>query len=128
MGTELGILALYGLVVMVSVFAQILAAQAQVGLMTLIGNREGMGELPGFAGRMQRMQANSIQALALFATAVLILAAKTGFTSATLTAAQIFLVARVIYAVVYAAGLPWIRTLSWVVAFLCTAYLLVAAL
>ena len=69
---------------------------------------------------------NCIVALALFAPAVLILAEKGIGTGGTLLAAQVFLIARVIYVVVYAAGLPWARTLIWMVGFLATAWLYLA--
>ena len=58
--------------------------------------------------------------MALFAPAILILSAKDAFTATTLLLAQIFLVARVIYVIVYIAGIPWIRTLAFVVSLLAT--------
>jgi uncharacterized MAPEG superfamily protein len=128
MGNELGILGLYGLLVLVSILAQVLAGQMQVGLVPLIGNREPPLNLKGFAGRTERMQMNSAVAMALFAPAILILAAKGGFSSTSLLAAQIFLLARLVYAVVYALGLPWVRTTAWVIGFLATAWLYVLGL
>ncbi|GHF38089.1 MAPEG family protein [Seohaeicola zhoushanensis] len=128
MSSELSILALYGLVVIVTILIQVLAAAGQVGLVPLAGNREGMDQLPGMAGRLDRAQHNSVIALALFAPAVLILQAKGGFSASTLLAAQVFLLARIAYVVVYAAGVPWVRTLVWVVAFLATLYLYIAAM
>jgi len=85
----------------------------QVGLTMLAGNREGMPEITGWAGRAARAHRNMLENLVLFAILVLIavLADKTNGT--TLMGAQIFLWARVAYAIVYVAGIPWLRTALW---------------
>ena len=126
MGTELGILGLYGLVVIVTILAQLVAAQAQVGLDMLVKPRDDMPKLTGVAGRLERAQLNSIVAMALFAPAVLILQAKGLATPGTLLTAQVFLIARIAYVPIYAAGVPWVRTLIWVVGFLATAWLYIS--
>ena len=128
MSTELQILGLYGLVVIITILAQVLTAQAQVGLGMLVKPRDDMPTLLGIAGRMERAQLNSIVAMALFAPAILILAQKGLATSTTLLAAQVFLIARILYVVVYAMGLPWARTLLWLAGFLATAYLYLAGM
>jgi uncharacterized MAPEG superfamily protein len=128
MSSELTILAVYSLFTILLILVQVLAAQNQVGIEMLVHPREDMPRLTGLAGRLDRAQMNSIVALALFAPAVLTLQAKAAFTPATLVAAQVFLVARILYAIFYASGTPWVRTLSWVVAFLATAWLWIATL
>ena len=126
MGTELGILGLYGLVIIVTILAQILAAQAQVGLEVLVKPRDDMPKLTGVAGRLDRAQLNSVVAMALFAPAVLILQAKGLATPGTLLTAQVFLIARIAYVPAYAAGLPWVRSLIWAVGFFATAWLYIS--
>jgi uncharacterized MAPEG superfamily protein len=128
MGSELGVLGLYGLFVVVTIVIQVLAAMMQVGLPTLLTARDDMADLTGVAGRLDRAQANSIVAMALFAPAVLILGHKGLTTSTTLLAAQAFLVARVLYVPVYALGLPGARTLIWAVGFVATAWLYIAGM
>ena len=128
MGNELGILGLYGLVVIVTILVQVITAQAQVGLEMLVKPRDDMPKLTGTAGRMERAQLNSIVAMALFAPAILILAHKGLSTPTTLLCAQAFLIARILYVVVYAMGLPWARTIVWLVGFVATAYLYVAGM
>jgi uncharacterized MAPEG superfamily protein len=49
-------------------------ATLQVGLPTLAGNREGLPEMTGWAGRAQRAHRNMLESLVLFA--ILVLAAK----------------------------------------------------
>jgi uncharacterized MAPEG superfamily protein len=128
MTTELTILATYGLVVLLSV-----AAQATVSLTTerlgwLAGPRDEPGNNATAGARLKRATDNSVVAMAYFAPAVLMLHL-TGATSATtLLAAQVFLVCRILYVVLYALGTPWIRTLLWVVAFVAALYLNIAAL
>lgn len=128
MSNELSILALYGLLIVVIVLVQVTAAMGQVGLGMLATPRDDMPELTGVAGRLQRALRNSIVAMALFAPAILILNAQSGFTATTLLCAQVFLIARILYVLVYAAGTPWLRTGIWTVGFLASAYLLLLAL
>jgi uncharacterized MAPEG superfamily protein len=79
----------------------------------LAGNREGMPEIKGWGGRAARAHRNMLENLVLFAVLVLaaVVAGKTNAT--TLLGAQIFLVARIAYALVYVAGIPWLRTATW---------------
>jgi len=98
-------------------FAQMLvaaiAASLQVGLLPLIGNRENMPTLTGWAGRAQRAHRNMLENLVLFAALVLVAAASGKANGATLLGAEIFLCARLAYAVIYLAGVPWLRTAAW---------------
>ena len=126
MGNELTILGLYGLVVIVTILVQVITAQAQVGLEVLVQPRDDMPELSGVAGRMERAQLNCIVAMALFAPAVLILNAKGISGGSALLAAQLFLIARILYVPIYALGFPWARTIVWLIGFLATAWLYIA--
>jgi uncharacterized MAPEG superfamily protein len=98
----------------VLVVIAVLGATQQVGLVTLAGNREGMPELTGWAGRAQRAHRNMLENLVLFA--ILVFAAKLAGANNSITAlgAAIFFWARLAHAVLYIAGIPWLRTLSWV--------------
>lgn len=121
-------LALYGLVVMATIIANVLTAMRQVGLATLSYPRDDMPPLTGVAGRVDRALANSVVAMALFAPAAVAIHATGRETALTLLAAQIFLGARIVYVLVYAAGTPFLRTGVWVVAHLCIFYLYLALL
>src|ERR1044071_8261076 len=100
-------------------FAQMLvavsAATLQVGLPRLAGNREGMPPLTGWVGRAERAHYNMLESLVLFAALVLISVVSNKTNSSTLMGAQIFFWARLAYAAVYLAGIPWLRTLVWFV-------------
>lgn len=100
-------------------FAQALVAvqgaMMQVGLPMLAGNRENMPAITGWAGRAARAHRNMLENLTLFIAlvAVAVVAGKTN--GMTLLGAQIFVWARLAYAIVYVAGIPWLRTGVWFV-------------
>lgn len=128
MSNELSILALYGLLLLATILVQAAFASRQLSLTYLAGPRDDGVALGGVAGRALRAVDNSVVAMALFAPAVLILAAKGGFGPPTLVAAQTFLIGRLVYVVVYLAGVPWVRTLAWFAGFGATLYLYLMAL
>ena len=100
-------------------FVQVLIAAASanqaVGLPTLAGNREGMGELAGFAGRARRAHLNMIENMVLFTALVLVAVVAKKSNGMTEMGALVFFWARLVYAVIYLLGLPWLRTVAWAV-------------
>ncbi|SRR6266581_3611716 len=100
-------------------FVQMLVAATgatlQVGLPMLAGNRENLPVFTGWAGRAQRAHRNMLESLVLFAVLVLICIISGKSNATTLLGAQIFLWARLGYAVIYLAGIPWLRTAVWFV-------------
>ena len=70
---------------------------------------------PAWAERARRAHANAIENLAVFAPLVLIAALAGVSTPATVFAAQLYLAVRLVHYVVYAAGIPVVRTLAFVV-------------
>ena len=100
-------------------FVQVLiaatGANTRVGLPTLAGNREGLAEIKGWAGRARRAHLNMIENLVLFASLVLIAAVAGKANATTAMGAMIFFWARVAYAIIYLIGIPWLRTLAWAV-------------
>jgi uncharacterized MAPEG superfamily protein len=104
---------------LVLTFAQVgvavLAAQVQLGLGALAGNRGDLPPLTGFAGRAQCAHRNTLESLPIFIALVLIaqIAGKTN--GATLLGAELFFWGRLAHWLIYLAGIPWLRTLGWVV-------------
>jgi uncharacterized MAPEG superfamily protein len=100
-------------------FVQVLIATAlanqAVGLPALAGNREGLGELTGAAGRAKRAHLNMLENMVLFTALVLIAAVSGKANAMTAMGAMIFFWARVAHAIIYVAGLPWLRTFAWAV-------------
>jgi uncharacterized MAPEG superfamily protein len=113
-------------------FAQMLVAVSgatlQVGLPALAGNREGLPPITGWAGRAARAHRNMIENLVLFAALVLIVVAAGKASDTTVLGAQIFFWARLVYALVYLAGIPWLRTAVWSVSVIGMALLFLALL
>lgn len=90
-------------------------AMLQVGLPALAGNREGMPEITGWAGRAQRAHRNMLENLLLFTALIAAAHFANRADASVVLGAQLFFWARLAYAGVYIAGLPWIRTGVWAV-------------
>jgi uncharacterized MAPEG superfamily protein len=113
MKPELTLLAYSVILAIVHMLIAVQGAFNQVGLMPLVGNREGFPEILGWGGRAGRASRNMAENLPLFA-AVVLMAVALGQTNAmTLLGAQLFFWARIAYAVCYLGGIKWLRTLSW---------------
>ena len=79
--------------------------------------RKQQAKLEGFGARAHAAHQNSFEALAVFAPAVL-LAIASGHVDQTMqTLAMIFIVARLVYNVVYIKGLGKLRSMVWFVAY-----------
>jgi uncharacterized MAPEG superfamily protein len=102
-------IALAFILMMIAVSGAIL----QVGLPKLAGNREGFADCTGLPGRAQRAQRNMLENLILFAALVLVAQAAGRLNAMTALGAQLFFWARVAHAVIYIAGVPWLRTAAW---------------
>ena len=100
-------------------FVQVLIAAAAanqvVGLNTLAGNRDDLPVLTGFAGRARRAHLNMLENMVLFSALVLIAVVANKTNATTAMGALVFFWARLVYAVIYLLGVPWLRTLAWVV-------------
>jgi len=115
MTPELTLLVWSAILAFVQMLVSVAGAQMQVGLPALVGNRENLPPITGWAGRARRGYLNMLEYLVMFA--ILVLAAQiAGKTNAmTLLGCQIFFWARLAYAIVYLAGIPWLRTGIWAV-------------
>jgi uncharacterized MAPEG superfamily protein len=79
------------------------------------GNREAMPEPTPIAGRAQRAALNNLENLVLF-VAVFVAARLAGAApEAVLPGAHLFAWGRIVYVGVYLAGIPYLRTLVWLV-------------
>jgi uncharacterized MAPEG superfamily protein len=98
-------------------FIQMLVAVSgsilQVGLPKLAGNREGLQPMTGWVGRAQRAHLNMLESLVLFVPLVLIADITSRNNAVTELGAQIFFWGRLVYAIVYIIGIPWLRTTIW---------------
>ena len=96
----------------------LVAAITQVGFLPLIGNRENLPAIEGWAGRAQRAHRNMLESLTIFAALVLVAQFADKTNAVTAFGAQLFFWGRLAYAPVYVIGIPWLRTALWGVSFL----------
>jgi uncharacterized MAPEG superfamily protein len=113
MKPELSLLVWSVALAFLQVLVAVQGAMMHVGLPALAGNREPQLALTGWVGRAQRAQRNMVENLLLFAALVLVAVVADKTNAMTLLGAQIFFWARVVYAGVYIAGIPWLRTGVW---------------
>jgi uncharacterized MAPEG superfamily protein len=92
-----------------------MGANHQIGTAVLAGNRERLPELTGWAGRAQRAHRNMLENLPLFIALVLVAQLASRSNATTALGAELFFWGRLAQAVIYIAGVPWLRTLAWIV-------------
>ena len=91
---------------------------AELGVKWNAGARDGEVPPPGkLAGRLIRAQANLFETLPIFAAAVIMahIAGKDGQTL-TFVGTHLYFFGRLIYLPLYAFGIPYVRSLVWLVA------------
>lgn len=125
---ELSILALYGLLVAITLVLQATGFMGQVGMGYLMSSRDEGRTASGIAARLDRALSNSVTAMALFAPAILIIALREQSSGSSILAAQVFLAARVVYLPAYAFKITGLRSLAWTVGFFATILLYFMAL
>ena len=117
MTLELKLLVWSTALALIQMSVALLSAIAQVGVVRLVGNRENLPALEGWAGRAQRAHRNMLESLAIFAALVLVAQVAARSNAMTAFGAQLFFWARVAYAPVYVIGIPVLRTILWGVSF-----------
>jgi len=115
MSPELKYLLFSVVLTFVQVLIAAMAANQVVGLTTLAGNRDDLPVMTGFAGRAKRAHLNMLENMVLFSALVLIAVVAQKTNAMTALGAMIFFWARLLYAVIYLIGIPWLRTLAWAV-------------
>ncbi|HET9460240.1 MAG TPA: MAPEG family protein [Sphingomicrobium sp.] len=113
MPIELQLLVWAAILALVQMIVAVIGAQQQVSLPMLASNRESMPALTGWALRAQRAHLNMLESLVVFAILVLVANATGRLSETTALGANLFFWGRLAYALVYLAGIPWLRTLIW---------------
>ena len=98
---------------LVQMLIAVIGAQMQVGLPPLVGNRENLPAMLGWAGRAQRAHRNMLESIVVFGILVLVANATGKANAMTALGAELFFWSRLAYAVIYLAGIPWLRTAAW---------------
>jgi uncharacterized MAPEG superfamily protein len=129
MTTELTLLAWTLVLAVVQIFLPIAGKTRQYGSRWNAGPRDEPMPPPGkVTGRLDRAQKNLFETLPIFAAAVLIAHAAGREGSLTALGAGLYFWGRVAYVPLYALGVPYIRSLAWLVSFAGLALVLAAVL
>ncbi|MGE0620967.1 MAG: MAPEG family protein [Pseudomonadales bacterium] len=95
------------------ILVQALAGVLAQGLSAMAGSRDHLGEPGVFQARTKRIVDNHREGLLLFAPLVLVADATGVSTEWTVLGAQLFFYSRVVHALLYLTGVPWVRPLAW---------------
>lgn len=117
MGIELQVLAWSVVLGLVHVLVGAQLSTMQKGVKWNASPRDNDRPATGVAGRVDRALRNYLETYALFAVAVLALVVAGRTDATTALATQVYLAARVLYVPLYAAGIPYVRSLVWLVGF-----------
>ena len=99
----------------------------QRGLGWNVGARDGIpAPLTGIAARMDRASRNFLETFPFFAVVVLVVIITQHTNASTGLGAQLYFWARVAYVPIYAAGIPYLRTVAWAVSIVGLAKILLA--
>ena len=113
MAVELTMLVYSVLLTFVIISVPAMGGILQNGLAAQASARDGLPEPTVFMQRARRLQDNMIENMVLFVPLVLAAHAAGVSTAETVMGAQLFVIARVLHALIYLAGIPWIRPLAW---------------
>ena len=117
MTPEFIVLAFTLILALVQILWAAAARTAELGLKWNAGARDGDTPAPGkLAGRLMRAQANLFETLPLFAAAVIMAHVAGEDSQLTFVGTHLYFFGRLIYLPLYALGLPFIRSLVWLVA------------
>ena len=115
MSTELSMLVWSVALMVVQMLIAAQGAAQQVGAARLAGNRDDIPPIAGWAGRAKRAHLNMLENIVLFAALVLVAHVAGKSSALTVWGAHLFFWGRLAYAVIYLAGIPWLRTGAWLV-------------
>ena len=118
MTPEFIMLAFTLILALVQIGAAGLARTAELGAKWNAGPRDETVPPPGkLAGRLMRAQVNLFETLPIFAAAVIMahIAGKDG-TTLTFVGTHLYFFGRLVYVPLYALGVPYVRSLVWIVA------------
>ncbi len=118
MSTDLTMLAYTALLTFVLAFPPVIALMLKRGLPFAAGNRDEPYELPVWGERAGRAHRNMLENLPIFAALVLVAHVAGASNEITAFGATLFFWGRVAHALIYIAGIPWLRTAAFGVSFI----------
>ncbi|WP_439471269.1 MAPEG family protein [Brevundimonas sp.] len=117
MTPEFILLAFTLILALIQIGAAGMARTAELGAKWNAGPRDGENPPPGkLAGRLMRAQSNLFETLPLFIGAVVMASIEGKFGLLTALGTHLYFFGRLIYLPLYAFGVPYVRSLVWLVA------------
>ena len=113
MTTELTILAAVGGLALALTLIQGTRNVLVLGLPTAAGNQHDIPPWEGGNDRLNRAVRNLVEALIIFAPITLAVHLLGVGNETSVLGAKVFLVARLVHAIVYTLGIPYLRTTAW---------------
>ena len=115
MSVELTMLVLSVGLLMLIILIQGAAGILSNGLLAQAGSRDDLPEKKVFHARVTRLRDNMMENLLMFAPVVLVAQAAGVANAMTVLGAQLFFYARLAHAIIYLAGLPYIRPVPFAI-------------
>jgi uncharacterized MAPEG superfamily protein len=128
MTTELTLLAWAMVLGLVQMLVAAMATTAQTGFGWAAGPRDEEKTPTGIAARLKRVQANFMETFPFFAVAVMACHVTNRDTAMTALGAELYFWGRIVYIPLYTLGVPFLRSLVWVVTLVGIVMLLAALL
>lgn len=129
MTTELYVLSFAAILGLIQLMIATQLSTSQRGVKWNLSPRDQkMPELTGVAGRMDRAYKNFMETFAVFVAAIAVVHLANRLGPISTLGAEVYLVARVLYVPVYAAGILVVRTLIWMVSLIGIAMVFYAGL
>lgn len=115
MSIELQYLIFAVFLLLIQMVLQTVAGLMANGFMGLAGSRDDEVLTTGIGGRFERAYYNMLETFPVFAALVLVIQVTGSWTATTALAVQVYFWARVVYVPAYVLGVPFIRTVVWLV-------------
>jgi uncharacterized MAPEG superfamily protein len=115
MPVELNLLVWSTALCLLQMLISVITTVGQVGLPTMVGNHEKFPQLEGLAGRAHRAHKNMLESLVVFAGFALVTVVANRSSAMTELGSELFFWGRLVYAILYLIGVPWVRTGAWLV-------------
>lgn len=112
----------------VMILFQAVASNLENSPRVLAGSRDTVVESSPLVGRARRANQNMVEALLLFVPLVLVAASADRLNDMTALGATLFFWGRLFYAPLYWLGVPWLRTVAWLVGIIGTVLVLLQVL
>lgn len=113
MSTELTMLAASAVLTFVLSFPAVISLMLTKGLPFAAGNRDEAYELPVWGERANRAHRNMLENLPIFVALILVVQLGGATNETTALGATLFFWARVAHAIIYIAGIPYLRTAAF---------------